>query len=123
MYAVFEQLVDERGLSNYKVSKDTGISQTTLSRWKLTGKDPKRDKLIILANYLNVTVDYLITGETNDGVYLDKEALSEAQEMYDDTDMRMLFKIKQKDPARFNAFRRGIEAAMEAEMGEFDEGC
>ena len=34
MYSIFEQLLQKNGVSAYKVSKDTGISQVTLSNWK-----------------------------------------------------------------------------------------
>jgi repressor LexA len=59
MYERFAELMKEKGLTAYKVSVDTGISQSTLSDWK-TGKiTPKIDKLILLASYFNVDVEYL----------------------------------------------------------------
>jgi transcriptional regulator with XRE-family HTH domain len=35
MYEIFDELIKQKGLSAYKVAKDTGISQTTLSDWNL----------------------------------------------------------------------------------------
>lgn len=60
MYEIFFKLIKEKGITPYKVAKDTGISNTTLSAWK-NGKisiSPK--KLSVLADYLGVTVDYLM---------------------------------------------------------------
>lgn len=59
MYETFKKLIDERNITSYKVSKDTGISQTTLSDWKVGKSKPKADKLKILADYFGVPVDVL----------------------------------------------------------------
>lgn len=66
MYEVFEYLLQSRGLTAYKVSKDTGIPQTTFSTWKSKKHILNADALNILAKYLNVSVEYLITGEENE---------------------------------------------------------
>lgn len=63
MYSNFAKLLEERKLTAYRVSKDTGISQTTLSEWKKGLVTPKADKLRALAEYLGVSVDYLLAGE------------------------------------------------------------
>ena len=54
------QILDERGISAYRVYKDTGLSQTVLSKWKSGTQIPTADKLAILADYLNVSMDYLM---------------------------------------------------------------
>lgn len=124
MYEVFEQLCQKKGVTSYKVSKETSISQTTLSRWKTSGKDPNKNVLVKLADYFGVTVDYIINGDTTAGHYLSEEALKEAQEMYSDSDMRFLYDAKKKmSPQGFRAMRKSIEAYMEAEQGTSDEGC
>ena len=60
MYDVFEQLLKARGLNAYKVSKATGISSQTLSAWKQGLYTPKREKMEKIAEYLGVTVEYLM---------------------------------------------------------------
>ncbi len=60
MYEKFVQLLQERGITPYKVSKDTGISQSTLSDWKTGRAVPKTNKLVILAHYFGVSVDYFV---------------------------------------------------------------
>lgn len=65
MYIYFEKLLKERGLTAYKVSKDTGVTQTALSNWK-NGKSSLSSKnLNKLADYFGVPVDYLINGTQN----------------------------------------------------------
>ena len=82
MYAVFEQLCQEKGVKPYRVSKETGVSQTTLSRWKTSGKDPERDVLLKLAIYFNTTVDFLISGDERARYYLDNETAQIATFLY-----------------------------------------
>lgn len=60
MYDFFKKLMDEKGITAYRVSKDTGIPQTTLSDWKNGRSKPKVEKLKILADYFGVTVDDFI---------------------------------------------------------------
>lgn len=60
MYEKFLSLLDGSGKTSYQVSKDTGISTSTLSNWKQGNYKPKTDKLKILADYFGVTVDYFL---------------------------------------------------------------
>lgn len=60
MYDVFKRLMDERGLTSYRVSLDTGIPQTTLSDWKNGRSKPKVDKLKILADYFGVSLETFV---------------------------------------------------------------
>ena len=62
MYSIFEQLLLKYGVSAYKVAKDTGITQASLSKWKAGRTTPSSDTLQKIANYFGVTVDYLMTG-------------------------------------------------------------
>ncbi len=66
MYEIFEQLLQKYGYTIYKVSKDTGISQTTLYSWKKNNSKLAADTAKILANYFGVTIDYLMGEETKE---------------------------------------------------------
>lgn len=57
MYEKFEELLAERGVTAYQVSKDTGIATATLSEWKNERYKPKVDKLMVLADYFGVPVE------------------------------------------------------------------
>ncbi len=63
MYSVFEKLINEKGVTAYKVSKETGVSQTSLSDWKRGRCKPKADKLLKIADYLGVDVSVFIKPE------------------------------------------------------------
>lgn len=60
MYSKFVKLLQERGITAYKVAKDTGISQTTLSDWKTGRATPKADKLLLLSEYFGVSVEFFL---------------------------------------------------------------
>ena len=60
MYEIFEKLLNEKGLTAYKVSKDTGVSTATLTSWKQGIYTPKNEKLQKIADYFDVDLDYLL---------------------------------------------------------------
>ena len=60
MYKKYEKLCEERGVTSYRVSKDTGIAQATFSDWKSGRSNPKVDKIKILADYFGVPIEYFL---------------------------------------------------------------
>ena len=64
MYSIFVKLMEEKGLTSYRVAKETGITQATLSRWKTGKVNPSLETLQVLADYFHVSIDYL-TGKTS----------------------------------------------------------
>ncbi len=63
MYAKFMQLLQEKNITPYRVSKDTGISQSTLSDWKTGRAKPKIDKILILAKYFKVPIEFFLDAD------------------------------------------------------------
>lgn len=63
MYSKFEKLLSERKITSYRVSKETGISNTTFSDWKRKKSKPKLDKLLAIAKYFDVPVEYFAEDE------------------------------------------------------------
>lgn len=66
MYEIYKRLLDQKGLKNADVARGTGISNMTLSDWKRGESTPKADKMQKIADFLGVSVDYLITGKENE---------------------------------------------------------
>ena len=58
MYEKFAELLDKNNKTAYAVSKETGIAQSVLSDWKTGRSKSKFDKLLILAKYFDVPVEY-----------------------------------------------------------------
>lgn len=60
MYSKFLELLAQKQVTPYQVSKATGISESTLSDWKHGKCKPKVDKLMKLADYFGVDVIYFL---------------------------------------------------------------
>lgn len=63
MYEIFAKLLQERGITPYRVAKDTGVTTATLTSWKQGKYTPKAEKLQKIADYLGVSLTYLTTGK------------------------------------------------------------
>ena len=64
IYGRIEKMLSEKGITAYKLSKDTGISTGLISHWKKRMQNPSSEKLQKIADYFGVSVDYLL-GATN----------------------------------------------------------
>lgn len=62
-YDNFEKLCIRNGVNPSKVSKATGISTATFTSWKQGKYTPKQDKLQLIADYFDVSVDFIMTGK------------------------------------------------------------
>lgn len=59
-YAKYAEKRDEKGLTDYRVAQETGVSTATLSSWKKGVYNPKLDKLKKLADFLEISITELI---------------------------------------------------------------
>lgn len=55
-YSRFDELLNEKGITPYRIATDLGFSPMLLSDWKNDKSKPKLDTMILIANYLNVAV-------------------------------------------------------------------
>ena len=60
MYEIFAELLKERDVTPYRVHKETGIAQSTLSDWKRGKSVPSAENMIKIAEFFDVSVDYLL---------------------------------------------------------------
>ena len=64
-YNIFENLLKMNKTTVYRVSKDTGIAASTFTDWKNGRSVPKLDKIKLIANYFGVSLEYMLTGESD----------------------------------------------------------
>lgn len=57
-YQKLKVAIKKSGVSMYQISKDTGIAQSTISRWKTQHSIPNLKTVKILADYFNVPVSF-----------------------------------------------------------------
>lgn len=60
MYEKFAALLAKNNVTAYQVSKATGVATATLTEWKNGTYTPKVDKLMLIAKYFGVPIDYFI---------------------------------------------------------------
>ena len=60
MYNKIKKLMKQNGVSAYRVCKDTGISESTFTRWKNKTAKPCIDTLYKLSKYFGVSIDYFL---------------------------------------------------------------
>lgn len=60
LVARIEETIKRRKLSFNKVERDCGLGNGTIKRW--SEQSPRLDKLVVVAKYLEVSLDYLVFG-------------------------------------------------------------
>ena len=105
MYEIFEHLLQIKGVSTYKVAKETGIPQQTFSKWKKGISTPKADKLQKIADYFGVTGDYLL-GNDPTTTPKDIELQNYLEELRTRPELKMLFSLTK------NATKEDVEKAV-----------
>ena len=55
-----EELVNARKMTIYALAKELGFSSTLFSDWKSGKSMPKTDKLVKIANYFGVPIEYFL---------------------------------------------------------------
>lgn len=86
-YDVYQNLCKDIGKSATGVALELNIARSTVSNWKKTGTTPQADILQKVADYFNVSVDYL----------LEKEETSPAESAEDETLEQLLNRLKNRE--------------------------
>ena len=81
MWEIFEQLLQEKGLTAYQVCRDLNIAQSTISNWQNRRNIVGSELALRLAKYLDVSVDYLLTGNEKTRYYANDESTINAQKL------------------------------------------
>ena len=98
-YEQIKVLCKEKGVAVTNVEKELGFARGSLC--KVNTSKPSMEKVQKLADYFNVSVDYLMTGEEKEGgetYYLNDETREIAQEIFENPDLRSLFDMSRKMP-------------------------
>lgn len=78
-YSNFEKIINAKGISAYKVSKETGVSTVTLSNWKKGKYTPKTDKLQSICDFLDVDMGMIIETQKKENVPKPESAIEHIQ--------------------------------------------
>lgn len=124
-YENFERLCNLNNVRPGTVSKATGISTATLTSWKQGKYTPKQDKLQLIADYFNVSLEYLMTGEEKECgemYYTNEETAKMAQKIFDNKKLHMLFDaLQDAEPDDLDAVNSVVLALKRKERGNVDD--
>ncbi|MGO5051463.1 helix-turn-helix domain-containing protein [Lachnospiraceae bacterium LCP25S3_G4] len=124
MYKIFENLLEKFNVTTYQVAKATGISTASFTGWKQGKWNFKSDKLQKIADYFNVSLEYLMTGEEKEGgetYYLNDDTREIAQEIFENKELRLLFDAsRDAQPEDLKVVHDMLLALKRKERGETD---
>lgn len=104
-----KSICKERKIPISKLEKDLGYSNGYISQLR-KGVFPA-NRLTEIANYLELSADFIMTGENKPEYYLNEETAAIAQEIYESKELRMLFDVSRKaTPKRLMAYYEMIKA-------------
>ena len=105
-------------------------SYTTIQKWEMGISEPSIAKLRKLAELFGVEINDMTSIDIEEKekkgatYYTNPETAREAQEMFEDPEMRSLFHMKRNmDPEQFKIHMDYIKKLYKAEHPDYDEGC
>lgn len=94
-----KKLMQRDRITNYRLAKEVGCSATTVANW-IAGKDIMPTYLQKVADFFNVTTDFLLTGEQKENAPAEAEADDEMAELLEEArrrpELRILFSLSKK---------------------------
>ena len=100
-YQRLHEICKSRGTTVTRMVKDLGLSTANLSNWK-NGRIPKTEVAFKIANYLNVSVDYLMEQEQKNPPIPRDERIDDIYNIVKD--------LSETDMVALKAFAAGLKA-------------
>lgn len=113
-------------LSQAELADKLGVAKSTISMYEVGKREPDFETLEAIADFFNVDMNFLLGkgGSENDHYYLNDETREIAQEVFENPDMRTLFKVARDiPPERLKAHIEFMKSLKEQENKHNDEGC
>lgn len=92
---VLYELRTKKHLSQAKLADRLGLSAGTIGMYENGSRMPSREAQEKLADFFNVSLDYLMGRDSKSIYYLNPDTAAVAQDIFDDPDMRILFDAAQ----------------------------
>lgn len=125
LYENVKEAAKRKGYSVNRLEQELGFARSYISKFKTI--TPSADKIQRIADFLNVSTEYLLTGEekNDSGYYLNEETAKAAQEIFENKELRALFDAtRDADPEDLRALHNMALALKRKERGgEDDTGC
>lgn len=83
-----DTILKEKNLKRQALADSIGVSLQSFTDWKRRNSIPAGDILLRIAKYLNVSLEWLITGEDEEGLSPEIRALVEKIKILDQNDFK-----------------------------------
>lgn len=113
-YENLESILKERHSNINQFSKEIGISQATMQKWK-TRPNPTAEYIIKIAEYLNVSADYLLDIKIKHDVTRINAFEEQLIENYREADERgkeLIFSISKQEAERMREKEKSLNSAI-----------
>lgn len=108
-FDTFSQLCKQKGVSVTKATVDIGLSRTIGTKWKRTGATPNGETLSKIADYFNVSIEYLLGTENEKSPTPEGAELTELEKDI----LERMSRLTPEDRVRVDAYIQGLLAARE----------
>lgn len=88
---VLRNLRKGRNLSQAKLAEELGVSSSLIASYETGARKPSYESLEDLADYFNVSLDYLTGKDEGSVYYMNPETAHMAQQIYENKELRALF--------------------------------
>lgn len=93
IYERIQTKATEKGISIKKLEQEVGIGNGVIKRWNTSS--PQCNKLLLVANYLQISIEWLITGKiTNELTENEKELLKNFKTLPEREQIKFIGKIE-----------------------------
>lgn len=100
---ILEQLMKENNISEYKLTQELALSKSAIWNWR-QGCQPAADKIVKLADYFEVSTDYLLGRESDSGIINTNANLTE-----DESEIISLYrKMSFQDKNQLRGFAKAL---------------
>lgn len=125
LYENVREAAKEKGYSINRLEKELGFARSYIGKFKTI--TPSIDKIQKIADFLDVTTDYLMSGEEKgaDRYYINEETAQVAQEIFENKELRALFDVQRGMSAEDLQALHGMALALKRKErgGNDDTGC
>ncbi len=91
-----KELRKKKGLSQVELAEKLGFSKSLIGLYETGDRKPSFEALEAIADFFNISTDYLMGKDDKSVYYLDPEAAEMAQQIYDNPELRILFDASRK---------------------------
>jgi transcriptional regulator with XRE-family HTH domain len=79
MFERIDSLMKQHGINGLRLALDTGLPKNAVSSWKSGKFKPSTDAIIKIADYFNVSADYLLRGDAYTNSNISNSVIAQGQ--------------------------------------------